>query len=343
MKTALFIGGTGTISTAITRQLSTMPKWQLYLVNRGNRSSVIPSNVRLIKADVNDESALLSAISEALPGFADGSFKLDCVCDFIGFIPEQVERDWRIFNGRTRQYMYISSASAYLKPCRGYLISEETPLENPYWEYSRNKILCENFLFGKYKEEGFPITVIRPTHTYDERAIPLGVHGNMGSWQVARRMLDGKEVIIHGDGTSLWTMTHNSDLAQGFIGLMANPAAIGEAVQIMSDEAYSWNEIYSMVASALGVELKAVHVSSEFLASHEPAGYDMTGALIGDKANSVVFDLSKLRRLVPSFSPRVKLADGLRSTIENILAHPELQTTDPEFDAWCDRIIAACK
>ena len=327
MKTALFIGGTGTISTAITRLISRMPEWQLYLVNRGNRSAVVPSNVKVIQADAKDEAALASAL---------GDLSFDCVCDFIGFVPEDVERDWRVFRGRTKQYIYISSASAYQKPCRDYIISEETPLENPYWQYSRDKIACENFLFGKFRSEGYPVTVVRPSHTYDERSVPLGVHGKMGSWQVVRRMLEGKPVIIHGDGTSLWTMTHNSDFAQGFVGLMGNPGAIGEAFQIMSDESLTWNQIYESIAKVLGVELKAVHVSSEMLAAAGP-DYDFVGSLIGDKANSVVFDTSKLRALVPSFKPCVKFEDGIRRTIEHVLSHPELQTEDPEFDAFCDR------
>ena len=327
MKTALFIGGTGTISTAITKSISQMPEWQLYLVNRGNRSAVVPSNVKVIQADAKDKAALAAAL---------GDLSFDCVCDFIGFVPEDVERDWRVFRGRTKQYIYISSASAYQKPCRDYIITEETPLENPYWLYSRNKIACENFLFEKFRSEGYPVTVVRPSHTYDERSIPLGVHGKKGSWQVVRRMLAGKPVVIHGDGTSLWTMTHNSDFAKGFVGLMGNPKAIGEAFQIMSDESLTWNQIYECIAKALGVELKAVHVSSEMLAAAGPE-YDFVGSLTGDKANSVVFDTSKLRSLVPSFKPCVKFEEGIRRTIENVLSHPELQTEDPEFDAFCDR------
>ena len=327
MKTALFIGGTGTISTAITKSISQNPDWQLYLVNRGNRSDVVPSNVKVLKADAKDEASLVKAL---------GNLKFDCVCDFIGFVPEDVKRDWRVFKNRTKQYMYISSASAYQKPCQNYIITEKTPLENPYWLYSRNKIACEEFLFRKFRSEGFPVTVIRPSHTYDERSIPLGVHGKNGSWQVVKRMLAGKPVVIHGDGTSLWTMTHNSDFAKGFVGLMGNPKAIGEAFQIMSDESLTWNQIYECIAKALGVKLNAVHVSSEMLAK-EGKEYDFTGSLIGDKANTVIFDTSKLRSLVPDFKPTVKFEEGIRRTIENVMAHPELQTEDPDFDAFCDR------
>ena len=261
----------------------------------------------------------------------------DCVGQFIGFLPEQVERDIRLFEGKTSQYLYISSASAYHKPAMDYRITEGTALANPYWEYSRNKIACEEVLMKAYRERQFPVTIIRPSHTYDNRNMPLGVHGDKGSYQVIQRMLQGKPVIIHGDGTSLWTMTHNSDFAKGYVGLMGNPHAIGEAFQITNDETLTWNQIYSTIARVLGVELKAYHVSSEFLAA--TGKYDLLGSLIGDKANSVVFDNSKLKRAVPDFVPTVRFEQGIRDTIENIMAHPELQKEDPEFDEWCDKVI----
>lgn len=331
MKKALFIGGTGTISTAITKLLSQMPQWQLYLINRGSRSSVVPDNVKVITADINDEAA----VSKAIEGM-----HFDCVCDFIGFVPEQLQRDFRLFAGRTSQFMYISSASAYQKPCASYIINEGTPLENPYWEYSRNKARCEEYLMERYSKDAFPVTIIRPSHTYDERRIPLGVHGRNGSWQVAKRMLEGKRVIVHGDGTSLWTMTHNSDFAKAFVGLMANCHAIGNAFQITCDETLTWNQIYTAIANVLGVEFKPCYVPSDMLAAMGP-DYDFTGSLTGDKACSVVFDNSKLKRAVPGFQPSVSFSEGIRSTIENVLAHPELQCADPEFDQWCDKVIAA--
>ena len=327
---ALFIGGTGTISTAITAQIAAEGVWDLTLLNRGNRSDKVPENVTVLQADINDEAA----VEKLLEGT-----QWDCVCDFIGFVPAQVERDWRLFKGRTKQYMYISSASAYQKPAASPFITEGTPLVNPYWQYSRDKIACEDFLMAKCREEGFPVTIIRPSHTYDDRSVPLGVHGDNGSWQVLRRMLDGKPVIIHGDGTSQWTLTHNSDFAKGFIGLMGNPHALGNAFQITSDETLTWNQIYETVAGVLGVELKAVHVSSEFLDEVSP--YDFRGGLIGDKAVTVLFDNRKLKRAVPGFQATVRFEDGVRRTIANVLAHPELQPLDPAFDAWCDRVIAA--
>ena len=328
---ALFIGGTGTISAAIVRQLAQDANWEVWLLNRGNRPEAVPAGVKSVVCDINDEARVLEALGETA---------FDCVCEFIGFTPDQVERDWRLFRGRTNQYIYISSASAYHKPAASHVITEGTALANPYWRYSRDKIACEEFLMRKYREEGFPVTIVRPSHTYDERSVPLGVHGKKGSWQVIRRMLDGKPVIIHGDGTSLWTLTFNTDFAVGYIGLMGNRHAIGEAFQITGDESLTWNQIYATIADALGVKLNARHVSSEFLAAvGDPLGYDYTGSLIGDKAVSVVFDNRKLRRLVPDMRTTVPFHVGARIAIDHVLAHPELQIPDPEFDAWCDRVI----
>lgn len=324
---ALLIGGTGTISMAITRLL-VQKGWEVHLLNRGTRRAEAPEGVHWIPADISDEQAV-RAILEGR--------HFDCVCEFIGFTPDQVERDIRLFEGRTKQYLYISSASAYHKPMRDCRITEGTALANPYWEYSRNKIACEEVLMKAYRERQFPVTIIRPSHTYDNRKIPLGVHGNKGSYQVIKRMLEGKPVIIHGDGTSLWTMTHNTDFAKGYVGLMGNPHAIGEAFQITNDETLTWNQIYETIARVLGVELKAYHVASDFLAA--TGKYDLLGSLIGDKANSVIFDNSKLKRAVPDFVPTVRFEEGIRDTIANIMAHPELQQEDPEFDAWCDKVI----
>lgn len=324
----LFIGGTGIISTAITKRLAATDGVNLFLVNRGNRNSVIPENVTVINADINDEDFVREQIKD---------LSFDAVCDFIAFVPEHLERDFRLFKGKTKQFMYISSASAYQKPLSNYRITEGTPLANPYWEYSRNKIACEDFLMKMYRENGFPVTIIRPSHTYDERSVPLGVHGKKGSWQIVKRMIEGKPVIVHGDGTSLWTMTHNSDFAKAFVGLIGNAHAIGEAFQITSDETLTWNQIYKAIADALGVELKPYYVSSDFLAA--VSDYDLCGSLIGDKANSVVFDNSKLKRAVPDYVPTVRFDQGVKRTIDYVLAHKECQVEDPEFDAWCDKVI----
>lgn len=244
----LIIGGTGTISSAITRQLAES-EHELWLLNRGNRRDEVPEGVKQIIADIDDEAEVLRLI---------GDTQFDAVCEFIGFLPSQVERDHRLFAGRTRQYVYISSASAYNKPARNYVINEGTTLANPHWQYSRDKIACEELLMKYYREEGFPVTIVRPSHTYCERSVPLSVHGTKGSWQVLKRMMEGKPVIIHGDGSSLWTMTWNGDFARGYIGLLGNPHAIGEAFQIMSDESLTWNQIYEAAAAALGVSLEAL-------------------------------------------------------------------------------------
>lgn len=329
---ALFIGGTGTISTAVVRRLVEELDWEVWLINRGNRKIFDTDRVHQIIADINDEED----IKKKLEGLS-----FDTVCEFIGFTVEQVERDYRLFKEKTKQYIYTSSASAYHKPSADYHITEGTTLANPYWEYSRNKIACEEFLMKKYREEGFPVTIVRPSHTYDERHIPLGVHGKNGFWQVIKRMQEGKPVIIQGDGTSLWTLTFNTDFAVGYTGLMGNRHAIGEAFHITGNETLSWNQIYATIADALGVELHAYHVASDFLAAvGDIYGYDYTGSLTGDKSVSVVFDNSKLKRLVPDMKTSVPFHRGVRIALDYILSHPEeCQKEDLEFDAWCDRVI----
>lgn len=327
----LLIGGTGTISSAITRQLAAAGH-DLWLLNRGNRKNEVPGNVKQVICDIDNEAEVLRQIGDKM---------FDAVCEFIGFLPSQVERDLRLFRGRTRQYVYISSASAYNKPARSHIITEGTSLANPYWQYSRDKIACEALLMKEYRENGFPATIVRPSHTYCERAVPVSVHGPKGSWQVLKRMLEGKQVLVHGDGSSLWTLTWNEDFARGFIGLLGNPKAIGEPFQVMSDEQLTWNQVYQCVANALGVAFKPYYVPSDFLATTSPKEYDLLGNLIGDKAVTVAFDCTKLKRAVPGFEATTRFDEGVRRCVEYILAHPELQTEDPEFDAWCDRVIVA--
>jgi len=325
----LLIGGTGTISSAITRQLAEGGH-ELWLLNRGNRKNEVPANVRQVICDINDEAEVMRQT---------GAEVFDAVCEFIGFLPSQVERDIRLFTGRTRQYVYISSASAYNKPAASHVITEGTTLANPYWEYSRNKIACEELLMRTYREAGFPVTIVRPSHTYCERGVPVSVHGPKGSWQVLKRMMEGKPVLVQGDGSSLWTLTWNEDFARGFIGLLGNPKAIGEAFQIMSDEQLTWNQVYQSVANALGVTFKPYYVSSEFLAVVSPKAYDFTGNLLGDKSVTVVFDCTKLKRAVPGFCATTRFDEGVRRCVAYLQSHPELQEEDPEFDAWCDRVI----
>lgn len=326
---ALFIGGTGTISTAISTRFLEEGN-ELWLVNRGNRNDELPPGAHIIQADIRNE--------EEIARHLEGQV-FDVVADFISFTTEHLERDYRLFSGRTKQFVYVSSASVYQKPLSDYRVNEGTPLANPYWEYSRNKIAGEELMMKRYREDGFPVTIVRPSHTYSKRSIPLGIHGPGGSYQVIKRMMEGKKVLIQGDGTSLWTMTFDSDFAKGFVGLMGNIHAIGETVQITSDETLTWNQIYGAIADALKVKLQPCYVSSEFLAAGSPAEWDLRGSLLGDKSHSVVFDNSKLKRLVPGYVAEVRFDQGVRRAVDYILSHPECQKEDPAFDRWCDCVV----
>jgi len=323
---ALFIGGTGTISGAISR-LAIARGWELYLLNRGNRP--LPEGALQIQADIADEGDVRTKLT---------GMHFDVVADFIAFTPDQVERDFRLFEGKTRQYIFISSASAYHKPPISPFITESTPLHNPWWQYSRNKIACEELLTALYREKGFPATIVRPSHTYCERSIPVALHGAKGSYQVIDRLKKGKKVIVQGDGTSLWTLTWSGDFAEAFLGLMGNVHAIGEAYQITSDEALTWDQIHHTVAAALGVTANLVHIPSDVLGAKNP---DWVGALIGDKANCALFDNGKIERAVPGFRATTRFDQGARIALDYIERHPECQALDPEFDAWCDRMIDA--
>jgi nucleoside-diphosphate-sugar epimerase len=324
---ALFIGGTGTISTDVVA-LAQQRGWEITLLNRGSKK--LPEGMRSIVTDIHDEQAVAKAIAHE---------SYDVVAQFIGYTAKDVERDIRLFQYKTKQYIFISSASAYQKPQTDYRITESTPLVNPFWEYSRNKIEAEEVLMTAYRTTGFPVTIV-PSHTYNGTKPPVSVHGAKGNWQILKRILDGKPVIIPGDGSSLWTLTHSKDFAKGYVGLMANPHAIGNAFHITTDESMTWNQIYETIADALGKPLNALHVASDFLAEHGET-YDFRGELLGDKAATVVFDNSKIKRLVPDFICTVSMVDGLRQSVHYMLTHPESQTPDLEFDKWCDRIADA--
>ena len=323
---ALFIGGTGVISTSITRLLL-REGWEVTLINRGNRAADVPG-AEIITLDVNDESA----VKEALKGR-----HFDVAADFIAFVPEQVKRDIRLFTGRADQYIFISSASAYQKPLSSPVINEGTTLANPYWQSSRNKIACEEVLFDAYRKSGFPVTVVRPSHTFSWRSLPLAIHGDKGPWQVVKRMMAGKKVLMPGDGSSLWAVLHSDDFAPAFVGLMGNPHAIGQAVQITGEELLTWNQIMEAIAKAAGAQYRPCFVPSEVLAKCRQ--YDFEGTLIGDKSNTVIFDNSLLHRLVPSLPPRKRFDQAARECVAWFLSHPELQTEDPEFDRFSDEVI----
>lgn len=326
---ALFIGGTGTISYGVAKHAQSL-NWELVKINRGNRSDRHLPGVKIIKGDINDEEHL---IAEQIK-----DMYFDVVVDFIAFVPGQIERDLNLFKDKTKQFIFISSASVYQKPLSYYHITESTPLANPLWEYSRNKIACEEYLIKQYRESGFPCTIIRPSHTYDDRYLPVAIHGKKGSWQVLDRMLKHKPVLIPGDGSSLWTLTHSDDFAQAFCGVMGNPAAIGETFQITSDESLTWDQIYDRIGAALGVSVIKYHVSTDFLSHCDP---ELTGTLAGDKSNTVVFDNSKIKRLVPTYCAKIRFDEGSKRCVQYFLDHPATQTLDPDFDHFCDRIIAA--
>ena len=261
----------------------------------------------------------------------------DAVCDFIVFTPDQAARDVRLFRERARQYVFISSASAYCKPLPRLPIAEDTPLDNPYWLYSRNKAACEELLLVEHARTGFPVTIVRPSHTYCERSLPVQIHGAGGAWAVLERMMQGKRVPVACDGESLWVMTTAEDFAVYFCGLLGNHAAIGEAFHITSDETITWNQVYRALADILGVDYRPCYVPAWLLAQSRL--YDFNGSILGDKANSVIFDNSKVRRVTGigriDFTP---YAVGARRSVEYFLSHPDMQRPDPDFQAFCDHV-----
>ena len=322
----LFIGGTGRISESITK-LCIQLGYEVYLLNRGNRA--LPPGALHLQGDINDE-AQVAALTK--------NHYFDAVANFINYTPDQVERDIRLFAGRTGQYVFISSASAYKKPAAGGIITESTPLYNPYWQYSRDKIACEERLVQEYRQTGFPITIVRPSHTYDRNAIPIGVYGSGGQWQVLKRILEGKPILVHGDGSSLWTLTHSQDFAKAFTGLLGNIHAIGEAVHITSDEVLTWDQIHMLIGRALGVEAKLHHVTSDYLVALEP---QRAGPLWGDKNQCAVFDNSKIKQLVPDYCATIRFDTGIKWSVETFLQNPALQKEDADFDAFTEKVIKA--
>jgi len=322
---ALFIGGTGFISTAVSRMAI---EWgmELYLLNRGNRATEI-SGAHQLTGDIHNPESLRNALKNQ--NFA-------VVVDWIAFAPEDIERDIALFRGRTKQFVFISSASAYQKPPVNYIITESTPLENPYWDYSRNKIASEVLLMKAYREEDFPVTIVRPSFTYNTY-LPVAI-GGFGCYTLADRMLKGKPIIIHGDGSSLWVNTHAEDFAKGFLGLLGNEKAIGEAFHITSDEVLCWNQIYQTIADALGVEAKIVHIPSDFIVKVVP---EMTGGLFGDKTWSAVFDNSKIKSFVPEFQATIPFSVGVRRAIDWFAADEKRRRIDESVNRDMDMIIDA--
>lgn len=320
---ALFIGGTGNISSACS-QLALERGVELYLLNRGQSLRPLPEGARVLNADIRDPNAVREAL---------GSMRFDVVADFIAFTPQHIETDLQLFRGRTGQYLFISSASAYQTPPATLPVTEAAILDNPVWQYSRDKAACEERLLRAYREEKFPFTVVRPSHTYSAVYVP--VHGN---WTTIDRMLRGLPVIVHGDGTSLWTLTHSSDFAKGFVGLMGNSHAIGEVYHITSDEWLTWNQIHEILASAAGVQPELVHVPSDLIAVYDPIWGE---SLLGDKAHSFILDNSKIKRVVPDFVCTTPFSRGAEEIIAWHRANPARQQVDENFNAICERILRA--
>ncbi len=320
---ALFIGGTGNISSACSK-LALERGVELYLLNRGQSRRPLPEGARVINADIRDPNAAREAL---------GSLRFDVVADFIAFTPQHIETDLQLFRGRTGQYLFISSASAYQTPPATLPVTEAAILDNPVWQYSRDKAACEERLLRAYREEKFPFTIVRPSHTYSEVYVP--VHGN---WTTIDRMLRGMPVIVHGDGTSLWTLTHSSDFAKGFVGLLGNSRAIGEAYHITSDEWLTWNQIHEILASAVGVQPRLVHVPSDLIAAYDPIWGE---SLLGDKAHSFILDNSKIKRVVPDFVCTTPFSRGAEEIIAWHRADPARQQVDENFNAICERILSA--
>ena len=322
----LFIGGTGIISTACTR-LAVERGIEVTLLNRGRHTASSPTGVNTLAVDIEDAAA----VSHALAG---ASF--DAVVDWIAFEPAHVERDIALFRGRTRHYIFISSASAYQKPATDYLITESTPLSNPYWEYSRQKIACEERLMRAYREEGFPVTIVRPSLTYGDTQIALAINSWAKSYTAVDRMRRGEKVIVPGDGSSLWVITHNTDFAKGLVGLLAREHAIGHAFHITSDEVMCWDQWYRLTAEAAGVEPRLVHVPSDYIAACVP---EARGGLLGDKAVSVVFDNTKIKRFVPGYCATVPFTEGIRRTMAWFDADPSRRQIDDQANALWDTLI----
>lgn len=319
----LFLGGPGIISSACAR-LAVERGLALTVVNRGRSDArPLPDGAEVLHADVRDPAALHDVL---------GDREFDAVVDWVAYTPDQVAADVAFFAGRTGQYVFISSASAYQTPPERLPVTESTPLRNPYWEYSRNKIACEDLLVRAYREDAFPVTIVRPSHTYDRASVPLD-----GGWTAVERMRQGKEVVVHGDGTSLWTLTHHEDFARGFVPLLGDPRVLGEAFHITGDDVLTWDQVVRALGRAAGVEPRIVHVPSDAIAAAD-AGWG--AGLLGDKAHSMVFDTTKLRRVVPDFTTTIRFEEGARQIVAWHDADPARRAVDARLDAVMDDLVA---
>jgi len=316
----LFIGGTGIISSACA-QLAVDRGIELYVLNRGETTRrPLPESVNVLHGDIREANSAEDAL---------GDHTFDAVVDWIAFVPEHIQRDIELFRGRAGQYIFISSASAYQTPPARVPVVESTPLRNPFWQYSRNKIACEHLLM---QEDDFPATIVRPSHTYDRTLVPLD-----GGWTPIARMRQGKEVVVHGDGTSLWTLTHHVDFAKGFVPLLGNPRTIGDTFHITSDDVLTWNQIVEALAAAAGAKARIVHVPSDAIAAADP---EWGAALLGDKAHSLIFDNTKVRSVAPDFVATIPFEQGAREIVAWHDEDPARQVVDARMDAVMDDLVA---
>jgi nucleoside-diphosphate-sugar epimerase len=319
----LFIGGTGIISSACS-ELALERGIELFLLCRGRSPRPLPKGAKVLTGDIRDAASARRAI---------GDLEFDAVADFISFVPEHIQAALELFAGRTGQFIFISSASAYKKPVDNWPLTEATPLHNPHWQYSRNKIACEELLIRAYRENAFPATIVRPSHTYDKTVLPLDPY--QSGYTVLQRMQQGKPVVLHGDGTSLWVLTHHRDFAKGFVGLLGNPKSVGESFHITSDELLTWNEIYAALGRAAGCTPRIVHVPSAIIAREHP---DWGASLLGDKAHSVIFDNTKIKRFVPGFECSIPFARGAEEIIEFYAKNPNFESVNPSTNQLMDRL-----
>jgi nucleoside-diphosphate-sugar epimerase len=321
----LFIGGTGIISSACSR-LAVELGIRLTLINRGQSSiRPVPLEAEVLQADIHQPDSVRALLKNR---------RFDVVVNWVAYTPEQVETDLQLFQGRTGQYIFISSASTYHKPIRHLPITEGMLLHNPYWKYSRDKIACEERLWQAYRSQGFPVTIVRPSHTYDCTLLPAA----LGDYIALKRMLEGRQVVVHGDGTSLWALTHHRDFARGFVPLLGNDRAIGEVFHITSEEVLTWDQIHHTLARAAGVEANIVHIPSEFIAAFDP---DLGAGLLGDKAHSVIFDNSKIRQFVPGFHAEIPFARGAEEIVAWFAADKARQVVDEGIERMLDDVLLA--
>lgn len=319
----LFIGGTGLISSACV-QLAASRGIDIVLLNRGQATRAIPEDVTVLQGDIRDKDAISKVLND---------MTFDVVANFIAFTPEHIETDVELFRGRTKQYIFISSASIYHKPPLHWPTTESTLAHNPYWPYSQAKIACEERLIAAYRQEGFPVTIVRPSHTYDERSLPL-----RGRYTIIQRMRAGKKIVVHGDGTSLWVLTHHRDFAKGFVGLLGNVHTLGEAIHITSDEVLTWNQIVEIIADAAGVKADIVHIPSEKIATYDK---EWGAALFGDQQHSMIFDNTKIKRLVPDYVATIPFRQGAAEIVAWFDSNPAAQQVDEKLDQLMDTLIAA--